>query len=317
MPFRISVLRAGLLPLVLAIAAGSASAGGLHPVPKMQVGAQDAPIIQVQAVDPRVSALQEEVRRLTGLVEELNFQLLQTQDEIRRMKEDNEFRFQELEGKQTDAGSSAGSSSTQTAQTPDAGNTNPDAGGSATASAPSSTGEAPQTGEPPRTLGSITFDENGNIVAGDNEVPMDMLPDGEPSAEVAALPETSSPDELYRNSYEFILSGDYKTAEAGFRQYIDQYSGEEHEADAKFWLGEALLGQDRHREAAEVLLQASRAHPSANKAPEMLLKLGIALAAMNQRDVACATYSEIGQRYPQASDALKQRVEEERSFAGC
>lgn len=318
MSFRSSVLRAGLLPVILAIAAGSASAGGLHPVPKMQVGAQDAPVVRVQAVDPRVTALQEEVRRLNGLVEELNFQLLQTQDEIRRMKEDNEFRFQELEGKQTDAGSSAGSASSQTAQAPDAGGSEADAGGTATASAPSGSGdEASQTGEPPRTLGSITFDENGNVIAGDNEIPMDMLPENGTDTEMAALPDTSSPDELYRNSYEFILSGDYKTAEAGFRQYLDRYPEGENEADAKFWLGEALLGQDRHREAAEIFLQANRAHPSAKKAPEMLLKLGIALAAMNQRDVACATYSEISQRYPQVSDALKQRVEQERSFAGC
>jgi TolA-binding protein len=47
--------------------------------------------------DPRVTQLEEQVRRLAGTVEELNFQILQMQDQLRRMQEDYEFRFQELE----------------------------------------------------------------------------------------------------------------------------------------------------------------------------------------------------------------------------
>ncbi len=39
-----------------------------------------------------------------GTIEELNFQVLQMQEQMRKMQEDNEFRFQELEGKRSDAG---------------------------------------------------------------------------------------------------------------------------------------------------------------------------------------------------------------------
>lgn len=46
----------------------------------------------------RLGQLEEQVRKLTGQVEELNHQLRQTQDQLRRAQEDNEFRFQELEG---------------------------------------------------------------------------------------------------------------------------------------------------------------------------------------------------------------------------
>ena len=38
---------------------------------------------------------------------------------------------------------------------------------------------------------------------------------------------------------------------------------------------------------------------------------------MHQRDIACATYKEIGAKYPQSSAALKERVKQEQSFSGC
>ena len=151
--------------------------------------------------------------------------------------------------------------------------------------------------------------------------PVDLLRgtavEGTDGAVVAALPHSDNPEEIYQSSYQFILSGDYKTAEAGFRQYLTMFPDGSHAPDANFWLGEAMLGQDRYREAAEVFLNANRQYPEASKAPEMLLKLGVSLAAMNQRDVACATYTEIGHRYPNVSSALKERVKQEQALAGC
>ncbi|MDZ5699176.1 tol-pal system protein YbgF [Chelativorans sp. M5D2P16] len=273
-----------------------------------------APVILAQAADPRVSNLEEELRRLNGRVEELNFQILQMQDQIRRMQEDNEFRFQQLEEKRSDAGGSAATQRAESAPAPANGSEGGD-----------SAGTAPAQGEPPRTLGTITFDENGNVVSEGSGEPIDLLQGGDvqgsgaPSdgSVVAALPPSDNPDEIYRNAYEFILSGDYDTAEAGFRQYLDGFPDGAHAADAQFWLGEALLAQHRYREAAETFLQANRNHPNAGKAPDMLLKLGVSLAALDQRDVACATFTEIGQRYPQVSDALRERIRQEQEKAGC
>ena len=49
----------------------------------------------------------------------------------------------------------------------------------------------------------------------------------------------------------------------------------------------------------------------------MLFKLGVSLLGLNQRDVACATFSEVGKRYPEVSGALKERVKQEQSLAAC
>lgn len=306
----------GLTALIITLLAGAAGAAGLNGLPKTgATGSAGVPVILAQAGDAGRRALEEEIRRLNGRVEELNFQILQMQDQLRRMQEDNEFRFQELESKHSNAGGSEtmsepAQSSAGTASAADASN--------------GAAGQSSQTtvGEPPRELGSITLDQNGNIVSESANGPVDLL-SGQQSqsnaggSTVAALPSSNDPDEVYRNAYEFVLSGDYATAEAGFRQYIERFPDGSNTVDAHFWLGESLLGQDRYREAAEVFLQANRDYPDSNKAPEMLLKLGVSLAALDQTDVACATFQEIGQRYPQISDALRERVRAERATAGC
>ena len=155
------------------------------------------------------------------------------------------------------------------------------------------------TGTPPKTFGTITVDKNGNVIdAGGNtqstapaaetaapaaEAPAAGTKAGKPDGTaVAALPSTNNPEELYRNSYQFILSGDYSTAEQGFRDHIARFPKDAKAADAHYWLGESLLGQQKYRDAAEAFLAASKDYPKAKKAPDMLLKLGVSLVGLKQ-----------------------------------
>lgn len=339
-------------------------------LPKIELpklfGGKERPAGQVemaQAGDPRIIALEEQIRSLSGTIEELNFQILQMQEQMRKMQEDNEFRFQELEGKKTDAGTptdnNVASAPTDQASPPAsedraaAVDEEEDASGvpmdpevlvdnrtGDPAEIPSGNGGADGLGAPPTTFGTITFDDKGNVTGGSvvdqttrsvpgvtgataGEAPLrqaipDQGADGEPAGtQMAALPATDDPEELYRNSYEFILSGDYGTAEAGFRNHISRFPSDSRAADAHFWLGEALLGQKKYRGAAEVFLSANKQYPSSKKAPDMLLKLGVSLVGLDQKDVACATFSEIGKRYPGISGALKERVKQEQALAAC
>ena len=52
----------------------------------------------VQSDGTAVTGLEEQLRQMNGKIEELNFQVLQMQEQIRKQQEDNEFRFQQLEG---------------------------------------------------------------------------------------------------------------------------------------------------------------------------------------------------------------------------
>jgi tol-pal system protein YbgF len=297
-----------------------------------------------QTADPRVDNLADQLRQLNGKIEELNFQVLQMQDRLNKMQNDNEFRFEQLE-KNSGGGGNRSPDRAKESRPAVKGSLeepagrhseNADADIKSIIQAPDNSGgnvaEAngrEERGAPPRALGSITFDSAGNPVGGSvNEEAVESRPELEqpgsnnPSPKhddtrVAALPPTDNANELYRDSYQFILSGDYKTAEQGFREHISRFPDDPRTADAHFWLGEALLGQDKYRDAAQVFLDANRAYPKSKKAPDMLLKLGVALAAMHQRDIACATYKEIGARYPKASEALKERAKREEALSGC
>ena len=301
-------------------AAGLAYAVQMVPVPK--IGLPDTrndgqPYVQLaQAGDPRVVQLEEQVRQLNGLVEELNFQVLQMQDQLRKMQEDNEFRFQQLEGSGDGVMEPGTTIKRSEADGVETILENPEG---SLARAPEQD-VSPRLGEPPRTLGRITFDAQGNPiqVQGEGGLPgVETGPAHTDNTRVAALPSTDDPEELYRNSYEFVLSGDYALAEEGFSDHVARFPSDQRTADAYFWLGEAQLGQQKYREAAQTFLAANRDFPDARKAPDSLLKLGISLAAMDQRDVACATFAEVGKRYPQASPAILERAKQEQAKASC
>jgi tol-pal system protein YbgF len=274
-----------------------------------------APVQLAQASDPRVVGLEEQIRQLNGRVEEMNFQILQMQEQMRKMQEDVDFRLQEIEQKRTDAGGAAPSAKPRTSVVEAPVAAPPVAAAPQAAQAPAAQGP----GAPEKPLGSIVFDQNGNVVGGtlDPKAVEEAGVETDDETVAALTPSSSDPKELYRNSYESILSGDYGTAEAGFRQHIANFPGDTQTADAHYWLGEALLGQQRYRDAAEVFVDANRQYPDSRKSPDMLLKLGVSLSALNQRDVACATFSKINQRYPNSSASLKERVKQERALAGC
>ncbi|MCR9136277.1 MAG: tol-pal system protein YbgF [Alphaproteobacteria bacterium] len=256
---------------------------------------ETTPVRLAQAGDNtfRVGQLEERIRVLNGRIEELSFQLLEMQESLRKMQEDNEFRFQELEG-----GSSGGRS--------DAGDTVAQ-DGNQVAAAPAPVTE-PSDNQAGNTLGQVVVDQDGELV-----VPADPSQD---DTQTASLPADAS-EALYRSAYGHVLSGNYKLAEEEFQTFIAQHPGSQRVPDAHFWLGEALYSQGEYHEAAKTLLTAHKQFPNSPKSPEMLLKLGMSLAALDNRDTACATYREVLTRYPQATDAVKAKVSVEQSRMSC
>jgi len=58
-------------------------------------------------------------------------------------------------------------------------------------------------------------------------------------------------------------------------------------------------------------------HESSAKAPDSLLRLGQSLAALKEKEAACATLGEITRKYPKATVNVKQAAERELKRAGC
>lgn len=312
----------------------SGTANAFQLFPNVQLGQKAAPghtpkaeVQFAQATDPtlRVQQLEEEIRALNGRIEEMSFQLLQMQEAIRKQQEDNEFRFQDLEKKSgsltrpATAGDHQDSVAEIITETPDVGVT-ADASGLGTGTAP---------GE--QTLGSIALDESGMpVTATLNQDALNnsstALPGVDtgvtaPSATPPSAPQQTaslnSEGDVYQIAYAHVLSGDYSLAESEFRDFIAAYPSSAKIADAHFWLGEALYSQGNFNEAAKTFLNAHQTYNTSPKAPEMLLKLGMSLAALDNTETACATLREVSKRYPKASRAVVSKVASEQKRLSC
>src|SRR5205823_1186134 len=141
-------------------------------------------------------------------------------------------------------------------------------------------------------------------------------PSGTGAQQMVMAPSNTPRDE-YDLAYGYVLRKDYALAEEGLRAFLKKYPGDRLVADANYWLGESLFQRQRYREAAESFLTVSSKFESAGKAPDSLLRLGQSLAALNEKQAACATLAEIPRKYPKAPANVKQTAEREQKRVGC
>ena len=294
-----------------------------------QVAQSGQPVILAQSSGDavRIQQLQEEIRQLNGRIEEMSFQLLQMQEQMRKTQEDNEFRFQDLEKGGVKKKSEAAPDSTMpsVAATPA-----PPAATGATddvatiIATQDGAGVPPATdgtnGAPPMTLGSVKFDANGNPIGSTANAPganASSLPGTETASTAPKASALGSAEELYKAAYGHVLTGDYAVAETEFQTYVDTYPKGGKIADATFWMGEAQYSQGKYSDAARTFLNGHQTYGKSQRAPEMLLKLGMSLAALENKDVACKTLREVGVRYPAAAKAVLTKATSEQKRLAC
>lgn len=283
---------------------------------------------QAQITDPRVIALEEQVRQLNGQIEELNFQMLQMQDAMRRMQEDLEFRIQLLEEQQQGSLAPAGGTAPQTdlAANPAPSEGVAPKGGrldnvgaqiAATVANPPVAQGGTVTGTPPRSLGTLTLGSDGQVLGAGidfSKSGVNAVIDGAP---VASVTLTGTPEDIYTEGYGHVLNGDYRLAAAVFESFVATYPDDPLIADAKFWLGESLLAQGRFEDAAEQFIDVRTNHASSGKGPQTMLKIGTIMAALGNRDVACATLDDALVTYPDLPDQTREAIASERQKAKC
>ena len=136
-------------------------------------------------------------------------------------------------------------------------------------------------------------------------------------AQLATLPPSATPKDEYDMAYGYVLHKDYALAEQAFRDFLRKYPDEKLVPEAQYWLGESLFQRQRYRDAAESFLAVSTKHEHAGKAPDALLRLGQSLAALHQKEAACATLAEVGRKYPRASGSVKRGVAQEQKRVHC
>lgn len=296
----------------------------------------------------RLNRLEGQVRQMSGQVEQLQHENRQLKEQLRRFQEDVEFRFQERGGQrpaQTSSTSTPGSGAASAPRAParrgDAFDpaSQPNAAGAPRplgAPLPDAAGGgrgAPATAlddDTPGGSGPLDLGELGRLAAGQapsqpaqaappsapGQRPFGVNPGGFGSASNAA-PAAGGTRAEYDAAYASLQQKQYEQAETAFRAFLQAHPRDRLVPEATFWLGESFLQRGRHREAAEQFLKVSTDHARSAKAPDAMLKLGIALNAMGARDQACATFAELERKFPQAGAAVKQGVDREQKRARC
>jgi tol-pal system protein YbgF len=122
---------------------------------------------------------------------------------------------------------------------------------------------------------------------------------------------------LYQQGYGALLQKDYAGAEAAFRQLVDAYPDDPLAANAQYWLGESYYVRGQYKNAADAFLKGYKKYKSGDKAPDTLLKLGMALAELGQKEAACSTLDELKTKYPKAPEHIGDEAQAWRKKAGC
>ncbi len=121
----------------------------------------------------------------------------------------------------------------------------------------------------------------------------------------------------YEADYALYKNGQYDAAATGLQDFIQKYPRDRLLPDATYFLGESFARLGRHREAAEQFLKLSTDYTKSNRAPDALLRLGVALNALGAKDQACATYQEVDRKYPSAAPDVRAGVDRELKRAHC
>ena len=130
------------------------------------------------------------------------------------------------------------------------------------------------------------------------------------------LPE-GSPEEQYEFAVSFLKVGDYETAEFALRQFIDIHSKHELAGNAQYWYGETFGVRQLYQDAATAYLDGYQKYPKNKKAPINLLKLGVMLVQIGEKEQGCAMIVGVKNQYPKANQSVIQKAEYEKKKFNC
>ena len=239
----------------------------------------------------KLSELEEQFKILTNKFEEINFKLDRLSNRITKVQTDNQMRFQDLEKSGlsvTDSGEPKKLPGSGEAQ--DFGQVI-EATESDTASA-----EQIQQTQSVESVGTVLTEEASRAEK--------ILPD-------------TTPEEQYKFAVSFIKVGDYETAELALREFVDNNSGHQLAGNAQYWYGETFRVRQLYQDAATAYLDGYQKYPDSSKAPVNLLKLGVMLVQIGEKEQGCSMILGIKVQYPKANQSVIQKAEYEKKKFNC
>ena len=295
----------------------------------------------------RIDRLEAQIRQLTGVIEQLQFRNQQLEAQLKRLPE--AAGAQPAQQTRTPApGNSASAAPAAPGRRSDAFDPtqNPTAPGVPQTLGTLSVNSPPPNSPPPMDQGADLAETSVGAPGGRQpDTPLDLTTLGSnlgsnpanapaaPSSNVlpapparnlsstgvvaSVLPPAATPKDQYDLGYGYLLHKDYALAEDALQTFLNRYPTDKLVPDAQFWLGESRFQRQRYDAAAEAFLAVSTKHATSVKAPDAMLRLGQSLAALGQREMACATLAEVGRKYPRAAASVRQGVDREQKRVRC
>ena len=149
------------------------------------------------------------------------------------------------------------------------------------------------------------------------------VPAAGPELAAAAPPSTARPlpsgstSEQYNHAFGLLKQADYPAAETALKSFVEQHPNDPMAGNAQYWLGETYYTRGRYAEAASAFAEGYKRYPKSSKAPDELLKLGMALARTNQKQNACIALTQLDHDFPAPGAAIKERASTEKKRLGC
>ena len=251
----------------------------------------------------KLSEIEKQFQNLTNKFEEVNFKIDKLSSRLSKTQADNQLRFQELENN-SDLVQKSGNID-QNLSTNETKDTNL-----------ASKKIMPGTSQP-QDLGTISYKDmtdtsetqaiqsvetTKTIVTENFMIEEKILPD-------------ASPLEQYEFATSFLKVGDYNMAERAFREFVDTNPNNDLSGNAQYWYAETFRIRQLYTDAASAYLEGYQKYPKSEKAPINLLKLGVSLVQIGEKDQGCLMIAGVKKQYPNATQSVLQKAKyEEKKF---
>ncbi len=249
----------------------------------------------------KLSEVESQFRELTNKFEEINFKLDKLSNRLSKIQTDNQIRFQDIE-------SSLSSGMVSESQTKLSSKPKLD-----------ESKILPGTSQP-QDLGSISYKDtetkNTSQEIQSVETTATIVTENFQSEE-KILPQDVSPEKQYEFATSFLKVGDYTTAERAFREFVLSNTDHQLAGSAQYWYAETFRIRQLYTDAASAYLEGYQKYPKGKKAPINLLKLGVSMVQIGEKDQGCKMINGVELQYPNANQSVIQKAKYESKKFEC
>jgi len=249
------------------------------------------------SVESRISALENELRDLTGKVEKQEYDTTQLKANFEKAMADINMRFNDAQK------SGAGTAARQT------GTLAPNDMG----------GDVPQDTTNPTSLTSpVEQPLDPNAPASQESPTVQKLGSVPVAPGGATIPPTGDDATTqYEAAFSLLKGGNFASAKSGFESFIAKNPKSPLVSNATYWLGESYYANGEFEKAARVFAESYKKYPKGPKVADSLLKMGMSLGASGKKKEGCVALKQLKKEFPSGDTVTLRRADQEIARFAC